>query len=336
MPISRGVKLGHRALRTVVGENSRIERFLKRKYLGRTRGAVVTESGPGWTQRAGNGFVLIGDSDRFEEPRRGIVLRGGCDLPSTFTAAPLIREGIRGSVVMSRDRTGGAGAHSSSQILQTLGDIPLEATAELRSRLRISSAQFEQTFFAKSVEYPLVEEYGDFPRDVVVMSAATDFVRTMYRNREHGYVVDPGGWWLNQDLGEVLGDLDNVEWFRREFKKVGKISIEDFTKNVETIVRELRDRSGAELIMYSSLVVDPADPTHNYQLVRGANVTRRREFHVALMELSQRLNFHIVDVDRVLKRGGISEQVDFAHFPASGMEPIGAEFHRILKELEIV
>ncbi len=336
MPVSRGLKLGHKVLRRVAGENSKIERALKRGYMKRARGRVASESGPGWTQRAGNGFVVIGEEDSFAEPRRGIALRGGCDLPSVFTAAPLIRRGIKGSLAISRERTGGTGAHATSQVVQTLNGIPSEATAELRSRLNLTNDQFEPTFFGTSLQYPLVQRFGEFPRNVVVMSAATDVVRTLYRNRKHGYVVDPGGWWLNQDLGEVLGDLSNVEWFRGEFEKVGKISIDDFMKNVETIVAELRNRANAELVMYSALVVDPEDPTHNYQLVRQASVTRRREFHIALMELSKKLNFHVVDVDRILKREGVEEQVDFAHFTAEGMKPIGAEFHRILKELEVI
>ncbi len=336
MPISKGLKLGHRALRKVAGEDSKIERILKHRYMKRARGQVASESGPGWTQRAGNGWVLIGDNESFDGERRGVALRGGCDLPSVFTAAPLIRRDIKGSLAISREQTGGTGAHATSQVVQTLNDIPPEATAELRERLDLTTAQFEPTFFGANLQYPHMERFGDFPRNVVVMSAATDVVRTLYRNRKHGYYVDPGGWWLNQDLGEVLGDLSNVEWFRGEFEKVGKITIDDFMTNVASIVNELRTRANAELVMYSALVVDPEDPTHNYQLVRQASVTRRREFHIALMELSRQLNFHVVDVDRILKREGVEEQVDFAHFTAEGMKPIGAEFHRILKELEVV
>ena len=336
MPVSKGLKLGHRALRKVAGEDSKVERFLKRRYMKRARGQMATESGPGWTQRAGNGFVLIGETEEFDGPRRGVALRGGCDLPSVFTAAPLIREGIKGSVAISRERTGGTGAHATSQVVQTLTGIAPESTAELRERLQVTNDQFEPTFFGDKLQYPLSPRIGDFPRNVVVMSAATDVVRTLYRHREHGYVIDPGGWWLNQDLGEVLGDLSNVQWFRGEFEKVGKISVDDFMTNVTTIVTELRARANAELVMYSALVIDPEDPTHNYQLVRQASVTRRREFHIALMELSKQLDFHVVDVDRILKREGVEEQVDFAHFTAEGMKPIGAEFHRILKELEIL
>ena len=84
------------------------------------------------------------------------------------------------------------------------------------------------------------------------------------------------------------------------------------------------------------MVVDPANPTHNYQLVKAAHSVRRREFTIALAELSQDLGFAIVDVDRLLKAAGVDEQVDFAHFPVDRMMPIGAELHRILQRLGTV
>jgi len=336
MPHPRTVRVGRKALRTVVGDRSRVERLIKRRYLSRRKVTDTTESGPGWYQHAGRSFVIVGDSSDFPEPRRGIALRGGCDLPSAFTAVELMRDGLEGSVLISRDRTQGTGSHASSQIVQSLAGVPPEKTVELRSRLQIGEEQFEPSFFGPTVAHPRTKRYGSFPRNVVVMSAATDVVRTLYRHRTHGYVVDPGGWWLHQDVGEVLGNQENIEWFRKEFRKIGKISIEDYIANMETIVTELRARAGAEVIVFSALVVDPKNPTHNYQLVRQPSVTRRREFHIALMDLSKRLNFHVVDVDRVLKRDGVEEQVDFAHFTAEGMKPVGAEFYRVLRQLEIV
>ncbi|MGA9596522.1 MAG: SGNH/GDSL hydrolase family protein [Acidimicrobiia bacterium] len=336
MPVSKGLKLGHRALRSVAGEDSKVERFLKRRYMKQARGRVATESGPGWVQKAGNGFVLIGENEAFDGPRRGVALRGGCDLPSVFTGAPLMREGIKGSLAISRERGGGVGAYATSQVVQTLGNIPRDAIEELCRRLKIRPEQFKPTFFGSSLQYPLEKRYGEFPRNVVVMSGGTDVIRTLYRNKKHGFVVDPGGWWLNQNLNEVLGDLDNVQWFRKEYEKVGRISIDDYMANVRTIVKELRARAHAEPVVYTTLVVDPQDLTHNYQLVKQANVTRRREFHIALLELSKQLDFHVVDVDRILKQAGVDEQVDFAHFTAEGMQPVGAEFARILRELDVL
>jgi hypothetical protein len=336
VPLKRTIKLGKKAMRSVLGEDSRAEKALKNRFSRDTSKDFAQESGPGWVQRAGNGWVAIGENSQFDGPRRGVALRGGCDLPSTFTSAPLMRDDIKGTVLISRDTLGGTGAHATSQLVQTLNDIPDEATREFCERLQIPNAQFKPFFWQDTVEYPLEDVYGEFPKNVVVMSAATDVVRTLYRNREHGYYVDPGGWWLNQNLGDVLGDLDVVKWFSTNFQKVGKISVDDYARNVETIVTELRDRAGAEPVIYSALAIDPGNPCHNYQLVRGAKVIRRREFHVALMDLSKRLNFPVVDVDRILKRDGVQEQIDFAHFTAEGMRSIGAEFYRVLKELEVV
>ncbi|MGF1618498.1 MAG: hypothetical protein ACFCU2_11940, partial [Acidimicrobiia bacterium] len=78
------------------------------------------------------------------------------------------------------------------------------------------------------------------------------------------------------------------------------------------------------------------NPTHNYQLVKTAHAARRREFTIALAELSAELNFAIVDIDRILKNMGVEEQVDFAHFPVDRMGPIGVEVHRILKAIDFV
>jgi len=336
MPVTKGLKLGQKALRSVIGEDSKVERYIKRRYMKRARHRVKVESGAGWFQKAGNGFALIGESEEFGGPRRGVAMRGGCDLPSLFTGVPLMREGIKGSLAISRERTGGLGAYATSQVVQTLNDIPDEATRELCSRLDINNDQFKPSFWGTALQYPLEEQHGEFPRTVVVMSGGTDVIRTLYRHREHGYVVDPGGWWLNQNLNEVLGDLGNVEWFRKTFEKVGRISVDDYMTNVTTIVNELRSRANAEPVIYTTLVVDPEDLTHNYQLVKQSAVTRRREFHIALLELSQKLDFHVVDVDRILKKAGVDEQVDFAHFTVEGMKPVGAEFARILRELEVI
>ncbi len=84
------------------------------------------------------------------------------------------------------------------------------------------------------------------------------------------------------------------------------------------------------------MVVDPRSPTHNYQFVKTAHSVRRRAFLITLAELSRDLDIPIVDVDRLLKRAGIQEQVDFAHFSVDRMAPLGAEVHRILKALEKV
>ncbi len=334
MPLPKSVKVALRTWRSVFGTDTKIENWAKERYLKSVENEMRKESGPGWVQYSGRRFVVVSESDAFPEPHRGVLLKGGCDLPSVFTAGPLLREGIKGTIAISR-HIGGTGGNRSDQVLQTLDDLPAEAIAETRRVLKMNEDYFEPTFFNKTFTVPNLPQAGEFPKSLVIFSIASDETRQMYRHREHGFLVDPGGWWLNQDLDRVLDELDSVEWFRKTFERVGRMSLDDFRKNNTRFVNEIRERIGAKIVYYNTMVLDPANPTHNFQLVKTAHSVRRREFVIALCELSQDLDFAIVDVDRILKERGVEEQVDFAHFPVDRMVPIGAEVYRIMKDLEI-
>ncbi|MCA1735705.1 MAG: SGNH/GDSL hydrolase family protein, partial [Actinobacteria bacterium] len=149
-------------------------------------------------------------------------------------------------------------------------------------------------------------------------------------------LVDIGGWWLNQSLDKAIKDVETLRWFQKNFEAEGRISPPDFASNLSKIVHLLRERIGAEPIVLNTLVVEPGSPHHNYQLLAPDHFTRTREFNIALTEVSRALGFHILDVDRVLKQGGIRDQLDFAHVPVEAKMPIAREAFRILRELEIV
>ena len=329
MPLPRSVTTALKSWRSVFGEDTKIEMYVKSRYLNRIATEIKKESGDGWVQYSGQRSVVVSESDDFPEPRRGILLKGGCDLPSVFTAAPLMRNGIRGTIAITR-HIGGTGGNRSDQILQTLDDLDPDAVAETAKMLNLSDDYFSPTFFSRTFQVPLLPQAGEFRKDLIVMGISTDETRQMYKHREAGFLADPGGWWLNQDLGRVLEDRETVDWFRKNFKRVGRLSLDDFRSYNTRLIHEIRERVGAEVMYYNTMVLDPANPTHNYQLVKTANSVRRRDFTIAFTELSRELDFPIVDVDRILKMAGVGEQVDFAHFPADRMVPIGAEVYRIL------
>lgn len=331
----KSVTVALKSWRSVFGENTKAELFVKERYLKKIETEVKKETGPGWVQYSGARSVIVSESDDFPEPRRGILLKGGCDLPSVFTAAPLMREGIKGTVAISR-HIGGTGGNRSDQVLQTLDGLDPDAVAETAEKLGMSDDYFEPTFFSKTFTVPRMRQAGEFPKNLVVMGISTDETRQMYRHREHGFLADPGGWWLNQDLDRVLENKDTIEWFRKNFRRVGRMSLDEFRTANTRMVEEIRTRTGAQVMYYNTMVLDPDNPTHNYQLVKTAHSVRRREFSIALTELSRDLDFPIVDVDRILKTAGVAEQVDFAHFPVDRMAPIGAEVYRILKATDFV
>lgn len=335
MPLSAPVKVALKTWRSVFGEDTTIENWVKQRYLTSIETEIKREKGKGWVQYSGRRSLVVSESEDFPEPRRGVLLKGGCDLPSAFTSAPLIRENIKGTVAIAR-HTVGTGGNRSDQMLQALDGLDAEAVEETRKMLNLPKGYFAPTLFDPTFRIPHLPQAGKFNKDVVIFGVGSDTTRQIYQHREHGFIVDPGGWWLNQDLERVMGDLDRVTWFRKSFKRLGRMPVEEFQANVTRLVGEVRERLGAHVIYYNTMTLDPASPIHNYQLVTTAHHARRREFFIALADLSRDLGFSIIDVDRILKESGVEEQVDFAHFPVDRMMPIGAEVHRVLQDLEIV
>ena len=312
------------AQRSLEARDTAPERLLRRRLVAlrlATRG-----------EYAGRNFSVIrggGDSGRSV----GIYMKGSCDLPAVFACTPLIRPVLAGTCCTLRD---GVVADGHSQLLlQSLRGLPPEWLDPVRTHLKLSR-QFDPGAFDPSFVVPGFENLGEFPKSVVVLSILADVTRTLYRHREHGFVVDPGGWWLTQDMGNVLENLERAEWFRGNFEKVGKIEVEEFHQTLGEVVRSFQEKAGAHVLVFNALVVEPGARTHNYQFVKHSPGRRRREFNLALAELSAELGFSVVDVDRVLKRSGISTQVDFAHFPLEKVEEVAAEVFGILREREVV
>ena len=335
--VVKTLKFGAKVMGRLAGSNNALERFVRERYLRTLRTKSIKETGPGFVQQSGASFVVL-RSTRDPEPRTGIMLRGGCDLPSIFVSAQMIRQDLRGTVAIYKDEHGGqAGASSTSQMLQTLHGIPREHLEEARRRLRIGSRVFEPHLFDPApFSIHRFPELGSFPKKVVVVSSGSDVARSLHRHREHGYLIDIGGWWLNQSLEKSIQDVDSLNWFKQNFESVGKIKVEDYYTNMKKMVSILRERTRAHVVVLNSLVIDPLKPIHNYQLLNQAHSRRRRDFHLALVDLSRELNLPIIDVDRALKGQGVREQVDFAHFPVEAMMPIAAQAYRIFRELDVV
>lgn len=319
--------------RSVAGKRSPIEPLV-RKYATAQRNRVRTQSDRDARQITGKNFVFL-ESRKDPEPRVGIYLRGGCDLPSMFATAPLVRERLRGTCCIYNDGIGITDARADI-LLQALQGVPEEHVTEVIEQLGLPREYFSARLLEPNFDLPDSPQLGTFPKSVVVLSAGPNLVRSAYRHKEHGYLVDPGGWWLNQSMADVLSDLSKARWFKANFESVGRITLPEFRTSFAEVVRRVQKATGGTILVYNALVVEPGRATHNFQFVRNPQTLRGRRLHLELVELSSELGFHLVDVDRVLKRVGVAGQVDFAHFLTEHSRPIAAEAYRILSELEIV
>jgi hypothetical protein len=170
----------------------------------------------------------------------------------------------------------------------------------------------------------------------VVLSTSTDSSRSLYRHREHGFLVDPGGWWLHDKMESVLGDLDTVKWFAANFQKVGRLSVQDSMENLQRIVTNVREQTGAFVVVLNMLTVDPGRTAMDYKQANSPHRLRRREFVLALDELADRVGFAVMDIDRITKAEGISGQADFVHFTRDQKKAIAEEFVRILDDAGVL
>lgn len=326
--------LGLRTWRSVAGEDSRLERQLRARYRARRGRRVTRSAGPGWVQETGERFVHV-RSTTTAGPDRGIYLKGGCDLPALFLLVDHLRGHTSGSVTVFSQGIGISDARADI-LLQTLGTVPEAASGEICRRLGLPASYFAPVLFEPTFHVAALPAQGPIDKTVVALTIGPNLVRSAYRHRESGLIVDPGGWWLNQSMDKVLGDLSAAQWFRDNFEGLGRLSVDAFQDVFAQVVQEVRRRTRAHVLVFNTLVVDPGSRTHSYRFVTAPATARRRRYALALSDLAADCGAHVVDVDRVLKASGVDSQVDFAHYSVPEQGLIAAEALRILRDLDVV
>ena len=267
------------------------------------------------------------------ENKIGIYIMGGCDLPSVFSCVPLIKPILKGTCCILKE--GQIEKSRSDILLQNLKDCPQDLLAPVLEKFYLPGNFFDNQLFSPSFGVSNGSNFEEFPKQVVILSIAPDVARVVYQHREHGFLIDPSGWWNNQRMDLMLRDLSSANWFRKHFVSLGRMTLETFIENFTQLINQIKQATNVHILVFNTLTIEPGNITHNYQFVKRPESLRRREFNLALVELSRKLNFWIVDIDKVLKQTRTKNMVDFAHFPVDLYQPIGQEVFRILEELEI-
>jgi hypothetical protein len=315
------------------------KKFIKRNYRRvrrrvRRHGDFVVRRGPGYVEYTGPNAAVV-RSERTPEQRTGIYLRGACDLPSLFACVPMFRDDARGTVCLYK-APGRIESGRADVLLQALHGIPREYVEECQRRLQLSPSVFSAELFSPTFTVPGLPEVGTMPKTAVVLSIAPNVIRTLYRHREHGFLVDPGGVWLNNRIDVALSDRTTIEWFDKHFVKAGRLTVDEFSEHFRALVGELRARTGGEVIVTNVLEVEPYQRVHNFQLRAHPEELRRRQFNLALVDISRDLDVHIIDLDRALKRVALDPRVDFAHFGGHSYMAVASAALRVFRELDLV
>ena len=324
-------KTGLRLWQGFAGQDTLLERVLRRHYTTVRKHYRAVRSRIN-KEIVGENYVLFWT--RFKEGRRvGIYVKGDCQLQAIFACKPIIRRTLNGSCCIFND--GEVAGSRSDFILQTLSDKPQECFDQISAKLKIPAHYFRPGLFERMLSVPGLPGQQGFPKSVVFLSTGSDFMRILYRHRETGILVDPGGWWLTQPMERVLGDLSSVRWFRENFESIGRIEVQTFVSNYEKIIDLVRKRSGAHVVVFNIPTVEPRKLVHNFQFVQLPLIKRTREFNVALAELSRKLDFPIIDIDRIVKKAGIREQKDSWHFSPDLIPVVAEEVVGTMRDLKI-
>jgi hypothetical protein len=177
--------------------------------------------------------------------------------------------------------------------------------------------------------YPPPSQFSDAlfsaQSDAYVLSIQPDLNTRLARHREEGYLLYPEGWrrWPAVDQA----------WLTASFVDSPPLDVSESMANFAAIVERLRSRSAAPILVYNVSAVTPGDTAHTYDGLEETLSTRIHRFNLALIELSRRTGVSIIDVDRVVARGGADRlKLDALHLNAAGCRLVAAEVVRVLED----
>lgn len=165
----------------------------------------------------------------------------------------------------------------------------------------------------------------DAPADVVVLSMQSATTNALVRHRREGWLLLP-------DELETW-DAESLAALKRDFENAGLAPLETVIERLERLVPAIEDRLGAHVLVFNLSPIVPGERVHCWVGAEESLALRVRRFNLALAELSARLGFSIVDVDRICACAGADRvKVDLFHLTAEGYRLVAEETVRILEE----
>jgi hypothetical protein len=163
------------------------------------------------------------------------------------------------------------------------------------------------------------------PSDVVVFSLQSAVLNSLVRHRRDGWLLmpdNPESW-----------DGDSRQWLASECENVGLAPLEAIMARLEQLIGAVEEHVGAHVLVYNLSPAIPGEQIHSWLGAEDSLTLRARRFNLALTQLSLRMGFSIVDVERIAACGGTDRlKIDLVHLTAEGWQRIAEEVVRILEE----
>jgi len=178
---------------------------------------------------------------------------------------------------------------------------------------------------AHPIEGQLRTALFDAPAEVVVFSLQSAATNALVRHRRDGWLLLPD----NLDSW----DHESRRYLETECEYAGLAPIEGTLQRLERLIVAVEERLGAHVLVYNLSPLTPGERTHCWLGAEDSLDLRVRRFNLGLAELSARLGFSIVDVDRIAACAGADKiKIDLFHLTAEGWRLVAEEVVRILEE----
>lgn len=165
----------------------------------------------------------------------------------------------------------------------------------------------------------------DEPTDVVILSLQSAATNALVRHRRDGWLLLPDdfeGW-----------EPGARSYLQQECEFAGLADLDETMQRLEQLAIAAEERLGAQVLVYNLSPVTPGEVTHCWLGAEDSLSLRVRRFNLALAELSARIGFSIVDVDRIVACAGADRlKVDLFHLTAEGWRLLAEEVVRILED----
>lgn len=176
------------------------------------------------------------------------------------------------------------------------------------------------------VDADLVRRLSSAEPDVVAISVQPDIINPGWRHRGTGYLAatPPAPSEDGRDQTEAP----------EGFAPLGLLDPDASQANLQRLIRTVKERWGAHLVLLNCSSIDPADQVHTYFGRDDTLAVRIHRFNLALIALSASEGVSVVDVDRIIAElGGDRHVPEALRYSDPACREIAEEFLRVLEDL---
>jgi hypothetical protein len=166
------------------------------------------------------------------------------------------------------------------------------------------------------------------PSDVVVLSVQPELSHSLWMHRRSRYLLSPPPRWGQDWAGAQR------TWFVENFVPRGFLSAGQLRENWMRLIRAVKERLDAHVLICNVSTIEPDDQVHNYHGRKDTWALRAHQVNLALLELSVLEGISLIDTERlVAEHGAYRHVLQAGRYSREVNEAIRTEFLRVLDDV---